>query len=112
MLLIILSCYFIRNSFGATFMKIKFLVQTLILLVFFSNLFAQTAKDTRTFSGVVVTQQFELVPKVKVEVQTSDGSLVTVTNAEGAFSLQVPNEPLSVKFFGNNLQTVTRIFCL
>ncbi len=86
----------------------------LVLLAIFSchNISAQTSKDTRMFSGVVVTQQFELVPKVKIEVQTSDGNLVTVTNAEGAFSLQVPNESLSVKFFGNNLQTITQIFAL
>jgi len=91
-------------------MKIKFLVQLLILLTLFStfSVFAQTS--TRTFSGVVVTQRFELVPRVKIEVQTSDGNLSTTADAEGAFSLQVPNEPLSVKFFGNNLQTITQIF--
>ncbi len=91
-------------------MKIKFLVQLLILLALFStfSIFAQTS--TRTFSGVVVTQRFELVPRVKIEVQTSDENLSTTANAEGAFSLQVPNESLSVKFFGDNLQTITQIF--
>ncbi len=95
-------------------MKIKFLVQSLILLVFFSNfsIFAQTSKDTRMFSGAVVTQQFELVPNVSIEVQTSDGKLQAVTDAEGNFSLQVPYEPFSVKFYGKNINSVTRIFSL
>ncbi len=91
-------------------MKIKFLVYILILLVCFSNLFAQTAKDTRTFSGVVVTQQFELVPNVTIEIQTSDGKLTTNSDAEGNFRINVPNDSLSVKFYGKNINSVTRIF--
>lgn len=100
-------------------MKIKFPIKSggskfflLLLFAIFSNftISAQTSKDIRMFSGVVVTQRFELVPQVKIEVQTSDGNLLTITDAEGAFSLQVPNESLAVKFFGDNLQTVTQIF--
>lgn len=68
------------------------------------------AQNTRTFSGVVLTQQFELVPNVSIEAQTSDGKLQTTTDAEGRFSIKVPNESLSVKFFGKNLNAVTRIF--
>ncbi|MGI8788144.1 MAG: TonB-dependent receptor [Pyrinomonadaceae bacterium] len=76
--------------------------------VFFSsNIFAQ---NTRTFSGTIVTQQFELIPNVSIEIETSDGKITATTDAGGAFSAQVPNEPLSVKFFGNNIVPQTRIF--
>jgi hypothetical protein len=68
------------------------------------------SQSERTFSGVVLTQQFELIPNVSIEVRTSDGKLETTTDAEGKFSLKVPDEPLSAKFYGKNLQTVTRIF--
>ncbi len=92
--------------------KITFLIKIIFLLgVFFNHpVFAQTLN--RTFSGTVVTQQFELVPNVTVEVQTADDKLQTVTDAEGNFSLKVPSEPLSVKFFGKNINPVTRIFAV
>ncbi len=82
----------------------------LLGVLFNSAVFAQTLN--RTFSGTVVTQQFELVPNVSIDVQTSDGKLQTVTDAEGNFSLKVPSEPLSVKFFGKNINSVTRIFAV
>ncbi|HEY0659377.1 MAG TPA: TonB-dependent receptor plug domain-containing protein, partial [Pyrinomonadaceae bacterium] len=71
------------------------------------NVFAQ---NTRTFSGTILTQQFELVPNVTVEVQTSGEKLTVVSDAEGAFTLQVPIESLSVNLSGNNIAPVTRIF--
>ncbi len=86
--------------------KIMFLLGVL----FNHAIFAQNLN--RTFSGTVVTQQFELVPNVTVEVQTADGKLQTVTDAEGNFSLKVPSEPLSVRFFGKNINSVTRIFAV
>jgi outer membrane receptor protein involved in Fe transport len=80
-------------------------------LVFSFNAIA-AAQNTQTFSGTVTTQQFELIPNVSIEVQTSDGKITATTDAEGGFSIQVPIEPLSVKFFGNNIAPVTRIFGL
>ena len=68
------------------------------------------AQNTRTFSGTVVTQQFELIPDVNIEIAASGGKITAKTDAEGAFSVQVPNESLSVKFFGNNIEPLTRIF--
>jgi outer membrane receptor protein involved in Fe transport len=85
----------------------QFLFTLALGVLFSANTFAQ---NTRMFSGTIVTQQFELVPNATVEVQTSDGKLNAQTDAEGRFSLQVPAEPLSVKFYGKNLETVTRIF--
>ncbi len=93
-----------KNSAGS-FIKLIFLIGVLFNFAVFSQ------NPSRTFSGVVVNQQFELAPNVLIEVRTSDGKLQTVTDAEGAFSLEVPgDEPLSVKFYGKNVNAVTRIF--
>ena len=95
--------------------KMKFIsmLKTLMLIGIFCNIgvFAQDS-NTRIFSGVIVTQQFELAPNVSIEVKTSDGKLSTVSGADGSFSLQVPSEPLSVKFSGNNIIPITRIFAV
>jgi outer membrane receptor protein involved in Fe transport len=72
--------------------------------------FTAAAQSTRTLSGIVVTQQFELVPGVTIEVKTSDGKLTVMSDAEGRFSLGVPAEPLSVKFSGANIQPTSRIY--
>jgi len=53
---------------------------------------------------------FELVPNASVEVQISDGKLNVQRDAEGRFQIQVPNEPLSVKISGKNIEPQTRIF--
>ncbi|CAN5654205.1 TonB-dependent receptor [soil metagenome] len=92
-------------------MKSISLVSILILtsLLFAVNVLAQ---NTRIFSGTVVTQQFELIPNVSIEIETSSGKINATTDADGEFSVQVPNEPLSVKFFGNNIAPVTRIFAV
>jgi outer membrane receptor protein involved in Fe transport len=71
------------------------------------SLFAQ---NTRTFSGTVLTQQFELVPKVTVEIETSNGKITAISDSEGAFTVQVPTEILSVRFSGNNIEPVMRVF--
>lgn len=78
-----------------------------LLLIFAVGALAQ---NTRTFSGTVVTQQFELIPNVSIEIETSSGKITTTTDAEGAFSVQVPGEAISVKFFGNNIAPQTRLF--
>ena len=70
------------------------------------------AQNVRTFSGTVVTQQFELIPDVDIEIRTADGKITATTNANGEFSVQVPNESLSVKFSGNNITPITRIFAV
>ncbi len=88
-------------------MSIKIVSAVFVCLLFIVNLFAQ---NTRTFSGTIVTQQFELIPNVSIEIETSGGKITTTTDAEGAFTAQVPNEPLTVKFFGNNITPLTRNF--
>jgi outer membrane receptor protein involved in Fe transport len=86
----------------------KFVSVVIFILLFSAvNSFAQ---NTRTFSGTILTQMFEVVPNVTVEVRTFDGKLTTVSDAEGKFSLKVPAEALSVKFSGNNIEPLTRMF--
>ena len=70
------------------------------------------AQNTRTFSGTVTSQQFELVPNINIEIETSGGKITAITDAEGAFSVQIPNESIVVKFFGNSIAPVTRIFAV
>ena len=68
------------------------------------------AQPTRTFSGTFFTQQFELVPNVTVEIETSNGKQTVVSDAEGEFSINIPNENLIVRFSGKNIAPQTRIF--
>ncbi len=83
-----------------------------IWILFFFILFALNinAQETRTISGTIVTRQFELVPNVSIEAETFSGKITTTSDKEGAFSLQIPNETVSVRFFGNNIEPLTRIF--
>ncbi|HEY8563167.1 MAG TPA: TonB-dependent receptor [Pyrinomonadaceae bacterium] len=89
-------------------MRINLTLSALCLISFFSS--GVTAQNTRTLSGTILTQMFESVPNVAVEVQTSDGKIDVVTDSEGRFSLKVPNESLSVKISGKNIEPQTRIF--
>ncbi len=85
----------------------KIIVISATILLFGQIIFAQ---NTRTFSGTIVSRQFELVPNITVEVETSDGKLTTTTNGEGFFSINVPNESFSVRVTGKNVEPQTRIF--
>ena len=112
--------YFLKINpvlFGLIDMKKTKLRSLLSISIFIGilltpEIFAQTARGTRTFSGTVVTQQFELIPNVSVEIDTSDGKIKTTTDSSGAFSVQIPSESISVKFSGNNITPVTRIFAV
>ena len=107
------GCYkfFFRTARGLlNFMKkpnLSVIIFFALLILLNFNIFAQNA---RTFSGTVLTQQFELVPNVTIEIETSNGKLTAVSDAEGKFSISVPNESLSVKFSGSNIAPQTRIF--
>ncbi|MEZ5428679.1 MAG: TonB-dependent receptor [Pyrinomonadaceae bacterium] len=87
---------------------LKFALALLFCLCPVSTIFGQTSG--RTFSGVIVTQQFELVPGVDLEIETSGENLTTKSDSEGAFSLRVPDGPLTVRFSGNNIEPFSRIF--
>ncbi|HZH34542.1 MAG TPA: TonB-dependent receptor [Pyrinomonadaceae bacterium] len=70
---------------------------------------AQEAQ-TRKMSGTILTQRFEAVPNVSVEIETSEGKLNATSDSEGNFRLSVPAESLSVSFSGKNIEPQTRIF--
>lgn len=77
-----------------------------LLLIFCAAAFAQT----RRFSGLVVTPQFEFVPGATIKIETSDKTLTVVTDSEGRFSIAVPDESFSVTISGKNIETQTRMF--
>lgn len=79
----------------------------LFLLPLFCGLNAM-GQNLRTLSGVVVTQQFELVPNITVEAETTSGKLATTTDAEGAFSIPIPPGPVTVKIAGRNISPFER----
>ena len=87
----------------------------LFVLAFFLplvNVLAQsgsTLNSQRVLSGTVLTQQFEVVPNVAIEVRMSNGKLNATSDGEGNFRLEVPRENLSITFSGNNIEPITRI---
>jgi hypothetical protein len=80
-----------------------------VIFCCFTSLFAQE-NQTRMLSGTILTQQFEVIPNVEVSVRTSDGKLNAASDAEGQFSLKVPNEALSVTFTGKNIEPQIQSF--
>ncbi len=68
------------------------------------------AAQTRTFSGVVVTPQWELVPGMTVEVETSQDILRVVADREGGFRFEVPNGPFTATVRGKNMTETSRTF--
>jgi outer membrane receptor protein involved in Fe transport len=61
----------------------------------------------RTLSGVILTQRKEVVPGVKLVVQSSSGEQQTISDAVGNFRLSVPVETLTLKFSGKNISPFT-----
>jgi len=82
-----------------------------LMLVLFSAFAAVSFPQARrVLSGVVVTPQFELVPKVSITIDSQQGQLTTITNAEGEFRIEVPAGPLSVKVRDKNLLPIDMAF--
>lgn len=86
----------------------RFLSFTALFLLTFAS-FA-TAQSGRVLSGTVITPLYESVPGVSVSVKTVAGRLDATTDADGKFSIAVPNGDLNVSFSGKNLANVTRDF--
>lgn len=82
----------------------------LILITFGLCTFAQNRAAMRTFAGIVVTNQFELVPGATIDVEAEGSKVLGVSDGEGRFSMNVPAGPLVAKFYGKNLKTVTLSF--
>jgi hypothetical protein len=90
--------YFGKQYYGESHLS-KF-----ILLIVFCFIFGTiVAQNNRIFSGTLTTPQFETVPNVSIEVETSGGIISTTSDSEGAFLIRVPIESLSVKFYGKNI---------
>lgn len=70
---------------------------------------SQQASDTRILSGVIVSQQNELVPGVTVIARFRSGERQTTSNEEGRFRLVVPNEQMTLSFAGKNIAPLERI---
>jgi hypothetical protein len=62
----------------------------------------------RTLSGVVMTQQNEVVPGVTVLARSALGEERVLTDADGRFRLVVPDGTLSLKFFGRSIALISR----
>lgn len=70
---------------------------------------AQQAGDTRTVSGVIVSQQNELVPGVTVIARSRSGERRATSDAEGSFRLVVANEQVTLRFEGKNVTPFEKI---
>jgi hypothetical protein len=68
---------------------------------------AQTTRS-RILSGVILSQQNELVPDVNVLVRSDSGDLRTRSDAQGRFRMDVPVGALSLKFFGKNIALLSK----
>jgi hypothetical protein len=86
------------------------LITSAILSVLLILSIQANGQEVRALSGTVMTPQFELVPGVTIEVQTSSGKLTTATDAGGRFSISVPCDSLIVTLSGKNIAAVTQTF--
>ncbi len=68
------------------------------------------AAQTRTLSGIVVTQQGEALPGVSIRVASAAGELTAVSDGEGRFSLAVPGGALTLSLQGKGVAALTKIF--
>ena len=68
------------------------------------------AAQTRTLSGVVVTQRDEALPGVEIRVAWDAGEVAAVSDGEGRFSLAVPAGGLVLKVQGKGIAPLTRTF--
>lgn len=83
----------------------KQLIQLIITISFLSINF--NGQNLNKISGSVITAQNEAVPNAIVSVRTSEGKKEIVTDGEGNFSLDVPNEPIMITVSGKNIQGKT-----
>jgi TonB-dependent Receptor Plug Domain len=69
----------------------------LVVSLLGTNANSQTAGPTRPVSGVVMTEQGEVVPKVTVTAESSGGTVQTVTDSDGNFHMRAPLSALRLK---------------
>ena len=86
----------------------KLLVSSLWLLLAATLIAAQS--NSRVFSGVVVTSQNELATGVKITVLCAGHQTNAVTDAEGRFSLIIPEGAVLVSLSGENISSSAKQF--
>jgi hypothetical protein len=86
-------------------MKSLFTLLLAILLQICPQIAAQTQK---TLSGVITTGRNEAVAGATITVRTSSGELTAMSDSEGNFTLNVPEEALIVKITGKNIIALER----
>ncbi len=81
-----------------------------LLLVCFATSSAQTSsRGVRVISGVIVSQQNELVPGASVVARFASGETRTQTDGEGTFRLDAPDgEALTLEVSGENIAPLVR----
>ncbi|MFN0110949.1 MAG: carboxypeptidase-like regulatory domain-containing protein, partial [Blastocatellia bacterium] len=75
----------------------------LCLLALFSGRTVAQNSVLRTLTGAVVTGKNEAVVDVTVIARSASGERKIVTDAEGRFRLQVPNEAITLRVEGRNI---------
>ncbi len=83
-------------------------VIAVLFLLIASEVVAAQAGGSRVISGVVVTAGDELVPGVRIIVNTPGGAVSAVSDAEGRFRLDAPAGSLTLSLTGENVRPVTR----
>ncbi|HKS41898.1 MAG TPA: TonB-dependent receptor, partial [Blastocatellia bacterium] len=67
------------------------------------------AHPARTLSGVILTDKNEAVAGASIVVRSSSGEVKAVSDANGEFSITVPDEPLTVRVEGKNLEATEKL---
>jgi outer membrane receptor protein involved in Fe transport len=90
-------------------MNICIRLSTVLVAVTLAASITSAAEPPRKLSGVVVTIQNEAVAGATVTVTTIDGERSVTTGADGAFSIEVPEEGLVVKVSGKDIDPIERL---
>jgi outer membrane receptor protein involved in Fe transport len=86
---------------------VKHLGSLFVLIVMCSHVAAQP-NVTRTLSGVIVTQQDELLPGVTITVSYQSGEQKALSDGDGRFQFTVPHEALTARIEGKNIKPVEK----
>jgi outer membrane receptor protein involved in Fe transport len=84
------------------------LARLIFLFVLSPPVAAVAAQAERTLSGTILTSQNEAVAGVSIIVRSPSGEQQAESDAAGNFSLRVPTETLSLRFFGKKIALVSK----
>ena len=69
---------------------------------------AGQANGNRTLSGLIVTQQDELLARATISLSYKSGEQKAMSDAEGRFQFTIPNELVTVRIEGKNIKPVEK----